>query len=409
MTTKYLSLVSLASALAAVGLGIGCSAGADGTSAGNPGGTGGDDTASTGQFTTGSAGTCQSGADDDYDGDGFTVSQGDCNDCDAAVNPGAVEIVTADGPPTDEDCDGFVDVASACDGGIALADTDPMNGARAIGLCKQATGDSWGVINAAYVRANGSPAPNPGAHVGILTDFGSAVQPRSGSAMLGLSSGYARDASDPGACAGGSCGDLGSGVAPAGFPQDVPSCPGDTDINDDIGLELRIRAPSNVQSYSYEFKFHSFEFPEYVCTQFNDQYIALVQPPPQGSINGNISFDSNTNPVSVNIAFFDVCDPSTASQWASICEFDIFGGGTCPPLPNPYCPSGPAELAGTSFENDGATSWLVTTAPVDPGSEFTIRFAIWDTGDTALDSTVLIDNFRWSGSPGDVGTIEVPK
>jgi hypothetical protein len=155
-------------------------------------------------------------------------------------------------------------------------------------------------------------------------------------------------------------------TAPPGFPQDVPSCPGETDINDDVGLQLTIRAPSNVQSYSYEFKFHSYEFPEYVCTQFNDQYIALVNPAPQGSINGNISFDSNTNPVSVNIAFFDVCSPSTSSEWALICSFDF--GSSCPPLPNPYCPSGPAELAGNGLRDlDGATSWLVTTAPVEPG------------------------------------------
>jgi hypothetical protein len=409
MTTKYVSLFGLVAALSATVIGVGCSAGTDASGVGAGPGSGGGDTSSTGQFTTSSGGECNTGADDDYDGDGFTVSQGDCNDCDQNVNPGSVEIVTADGPPADEDCDGFVDVASACDDGIALTDTDPMNAARAIGLCKQAEGNGWGVISAAYVRANGTPAPSPGAHVGILPEFGPNVAPRSGSAMLGLSSGYARDANDPGACAGGSCGDLGMGTAPPGFPQDVPSCSGSTDINDDIGLELRVRAPSNVQSYSYEFKFHSIEFPEYVCTEFNDQYIALVQPPPQGSINGNISFDSNTNPVSVNIAFFDVCDPSTASDWASICQFDIFGSGDCPPLPNPYCPSGPSELAGTLFEQDGGTSWLVTTAPVDPGGEFTIRFAIWDTGDTALDSTVLIDNFRWSGSPGDVGTIEVPK
>ncbi|MBP7292348.1 MAG: hypothetical protein KBB21_37315, partial [Nannocystaceae bacterium] len=115
---------------------------------------------------------------------------------------------------------------------------------------------------------------------------------------------------------------------------------------------------------------------------FNDQYIALVDPAPMGSINGNISFDSMSNPVSVNIAFFDVCSG---------------------------CALGTGELAGTGFDtwdDAGATSWLVTTAPVDGGDEFTIRFAIWDTGDSAWDSTVLLDNFRWLAGGGevDVGT-----
>ena len=139
---------------------------------------------------------------------------------------------------------------------------------------------------------------------------------------------------------------------------------------------------SNASGFSYNFDFYSFEYPEWVCTSFNDQYIALVDPPPADSINGNISFDSMNNPVSVNIAFFEVCAG---------------------------CNLGEAELQGTGFDtwdDAGATSWLVTTAPVEPMQELTIRFAIWDTGDAAWDSTVLVDNFRWIADGGtvDVGT-----
>lgn len=86
--------------------------------------------------------------------------------------------------------------------------------------------------------------------------------------------------------------------------------------------------------------------------------------------------------MSVNIAFFEVCSG---------------------------CPLGTAELQGTGFDlwNDaGATSWLETTAPVQGGETFTIRFAIWHTGDAAWDSTVLIDGFEWIADGGtvDVGT-----
>ena len=111
---------------------------------------------------------------------------------------------------------------------------------------------------------------------------------------------------------------------------------------------------------------------------FNDQFIALVNPPPVGAINGNISFDSKKNPVSVNIAFFDVCAG---------------------------CALGTNELAGTGFDawNDaGATSWLETQAPVTGGQELSIRFAIWDTGDQAWDSTVLVDSFQWIANGGTV-------
>ena len=98
-----------------------------------------------------------------------------------------------------------------------------------------------------------------------------------------------------------------------------------------------------------------------------------------------------TNPVSVNIALFDVCEG---------------------------CMLGTDELLGTGYDtwgfgglaDAGATGWLVTTAPVDGGSTFTIRFAIWDTGDTAFDSTALIDNFRWQADAGSttVDTQPVP-
>ena len=36
------------------------------------------------------------------------------------------------------------------------------------------------------------------------------------------------------------------------------------------------------------------------------------------------------------------------------------------------------------------------------GQEYTLRFAIWDTGDNAWDSTVLIDGFEWIADGGTV-------
>jgi hypothetical protein len=60
-----------------------------------------------------------------------------------------------------------------------------------------------------------------------------------------------------------------------------------------------MKSPTNATGYSFLFKIYSSEYPEWVCTSYNDQFIALVEPPPQGVINGNISFDSNHNPVSV--------------------------------------------------------------------------------------------------------------
>lgn len=344
------------------------------------------------------AGVCTTDATTDDDGDGF-VEPADCNDCDANVNPAAIEVLAQDsdgsggsgsgggggagggGPvAADEDCDGAVDnVAAACDDGLVLDDADPMNAARAIDLCRQASGPGdWGVLSAQYVRASGAPVTGPSMQHGIFQSFGPNVTPRGGQRMLALSTGRARIPGQPGACGALTCTGLGAGQAPPGFPQDVPNCPGDTDINDDIALEVHLRAPSNATGYQFNFRFYSFEYPEWVCSAFNDQFIALVSPPPQGSVNGNLSFDSQHNPVSVNVAFFEVCQG---------------------------CLLGTSELQGTGFDswNDaGGTGWLTTTAPVTGGEEISVRFAIWDTGDQAWDSTAVIDNFKWIANGGTV-------
>ena len=378
--------------------------GSQGAGAGNGSGGGSTGTGSTGTEIfnptttgTGTGGpTCDHAPGEDGDGDGWTGAEGDCNDCDPNTNPGAIEVIQtepdADGGlvQADDDCDGQVDENDGvCDDALALDDTNPMSGAKAIDLCQQATaGDGkWGVLNAQYVRANGQPTSGS-IQVGLQPSFGNNVNVQLGTRLLALSSGAARTASQPGACGSNSCYESGAGTPPPGFPQDSGACLGGTNINDDVGLELTIRAPTNATGFSYLFDFYSFEYPEWVCTTFNDQYIALVTPPPAGANNGNISFDSQNNPVSVNIAFFDVCAG---------------------------CSLGTAELAGTGFDgawgdDAGATSWLKTTAPVTGGQEFTIRFAIWDTGDQAWDSTVLLDAFEWIANGGtvSVGTDPVP-
>jgi hypothetical protein len=437
MSRRLVHLLGLASALAlaaacsAVGKGNtfgdgnGNGTGGGGTTGGTTGGGNGDGqgginiSGGGGGTPTGTA--CNHDPSQDGDGDGWTGAQGDCNDCDPNVNPGAVDALSqGDGGPgevTDNNCDGKKELPQPCDDGLTLDSVDPMAGARAIELCQAAGANDkkWGVLSAAYVRADGTPA-NPSKQAGLLDGFGPNVHVQGGKRMLALSSGYARLPGQPGACDSQSCDGSGSGTAPAGFPQDVPNCQGDKSINDDVGLEVHLRAPTNATGYRFLFKFQSFEFPEWVCTKFNDQFIALVNPAPKGSINGNVSFDSNNNPVSVNIAFFDACDPGGIGNFSQYCNA-LGQGSPCPQPPNPYCPSGPKELAGTGFDDGfgsggdaGATSWLQTESPVKGGDEFSIRFAIWDTGDQNLDSTVLVDNFEWVANGGSVaiGTKPTP-
>lgn len=339
--------------------------------------------------------------DGDLDGDGYSVAQGDCNDCTPAMNPGAVDFP---GNTIDDDCNGIPDDEPVgCDvNTVDIGYTDPMTAAAAIGLCKVAQGNSWGVVSARYAKADGSPGHNSVSH-GILTSFGNAVTPREGARMLALSSGTARAPGDPGYQSPANA-DMGTtGFAPSGFPVPAPACPGvmpDSEANDSVALEVVVRVPSNANSLKYDFNFYTYEFPNFICSEFNDFFVALMNPAPPNAQNGNISFDSQGNPVSVNNGLLEVCEPQMAGG-------KQFG-----------CSQGTSQLFGTGFdvsligtpEMHAATGWLVTQAPVPAGQEITLRFAIWDAGDHILDSTVLIDNFTWDVSEGDFPvTIPVPE
>jgi hypothetical protein len=291
--------------------------------------------------------------------------------------------------------------------------------AQALGLCQAASGPSdskWGVISATYTNTHsGTSTPNDLQH-GILPKFGNVIVPREGMRLGVLSSGSARETdSDMGpefkGLKNGMQGGLPpAGATPAGYPKPAAGCPQTMNITFDlIDVKLTIKAPANAKGFKFDFDFWSGEWPEYVCTDYNDAFIAFLSA--KGFNNGtadNMSFDMNSNPVSVNNGFFDRCTPNTQTGCA----------GTR--LKTASCPGGVAELAGTGFEapgmycntnstGGGATGWLSSQAPIMPGETFTIEFMIWDTGDESYDSSVLVDNFQWIAGDTMTGTTRPPK
>jgi hypothetical protein len=332
---------------------------------------------------------CSFEDDIDHDGDGLSFKDGDCNDCHPGIHPGFYDIP---GNEIDEDCSGVADDGHlACDDGLDIAASDPYDGARALGICKKATATdkAWGIIEAKYVYPDGA-SMTPDRDVGALPSFG-VNAPQAGEAMLALSSGYARAPGQPGFQAGisrtkgGIFGGSNHG-APPGYPKEFAGCPADTPPTgapqDGVALELKVRVPLNAKSFSYEQNFFTYEYSTFVCTRFNDFFVALLSPKLPDLPDENIAFDVENNPISVNNGLFQVCKPG------------VYKGRDY------TCPLGTSFLSGTGFDAAdnayGATGWLTTTAPVEPGSEITLRFAIWDSGDGAYDSTVLLDNFQWS-------------
>jgi len=358
---------------------------------------------------------CAEGKREDVDGDGFTIAEGDCDDCLKTINPAAYDAPTN---TVDEDCSGSAALADDCDMSLTIGSTAAEDGARALGLCSFAKPGSraWGVTSARYTDATGTGKLSDPLAVGILPTFG-AAKPRAGGALLALSSGVARAPGQPGAtsgcdafgagtdCAFGDFGCLraGGGPPPAGYPKPSSVCKdqdqsfGDEPIiYDQAALELKIRVPSNASAFSFESSFYTSEYPDWICEIFNDFFVVFMEPKPEQSPDGNIVFDANHDPIGVNNGLLAVCDPD-AQRARAVKTFT--------------CDQGTGLLKGTGYgagearcgtgTGGGSTGWLKTSAPVRPGEEITLRFAIWDMTDASLDSTALMDHFTWLTFEGE--------
>ena len=323
-------------------------------------------------------------------------------------DPGNFDIP---GNGCDDDGDGIVDnPQGACDTGLP-ANPSATQLAQAIGLCPN-KGDTWGVVSAKFTQGyQNNTAPNA-KQAGALPKFGTNVSPRQGSSIGIISSGLAA-AQD---CALGNfngsfnCAGTGGGAAPPGYPKTVSGCPILNNVNNVMNVVLQVKVPNNAKGFSFDFNFFSGEWPDFVCTEFNDSFVAWLTSAAWKGKSGdfNISFDSQNNPINVNNGFFQVCSPA---------------GTNCSNMQSPAtCKLGESQLIGTGFDDKqdycgtgnsnttggGATGWLTTTAPVQPGETITLQFMVWNTGDQAYDSSVLLDNWQWTGADTSVTTTRPP-
>lgn len=332
----------------------------------------------------------------------------------------------------DDDDDGKVDNPPSCDGTVTGNAAEDL--AKAMGVCTKADTDGYGLVKATVTRGfNNTQTPSPDQH-SVMSKFGDVVKPREGGKLTVLSTGYAQEYN------GGNNAPFGGqeasgfsvksygkdwkakGSLPPDFPKAANGCDQAKEVFDVVDVKLEMKAPKGAAGVKFDFDFFSGEWPAYICSRFNDGFIAYLSSP--GFNNGkadNISFDSQKNPVSVNNGFFDRC---TANVPTGCAKNPLTGVPMAKPGTS-TCPAGAGELGGTGFGivrdwcevygsagkpsvNGGSTGWLTSQAPIKDGENFTIEFIIWDTGDGIFDSSVLLDNFSYVAGEVTTGTVRPP-
>jgi hypothetical protein len=193
----------------------------------------------------------------------------------------------------------------------------------------------------------------PGAKPAAVSTTRLAGFPRSGSSFAILSTGNAKLADDANA------------GPDSGSESGGPSIRGARDV---VIMRVDLRIPRNANCLSFNFRFLSEEYPEFVGDVYNDAFIAELddsdwsassKQDPTITAPRNFAVDRERNPIRINRAGVDTMRRSSAR--------------------------------GTTY--DGATRVLRASTPITPGSH-RLYLSILDQGDRIYDSAVFLDNLR---------------
>jgi hypothetical protein len=148
---------------------------------------------------------------------------------------------------------------------------------------------------------------------------------------------------------------------------------GDQAANDLLWFDFSVDVPPGTSGWVVDFVYFSNEFPEYVNDIFNDMFVV---------------WEVSESYVG-NICFID-------GQPCTVTALDAIADGF----------SGPNEaqhpsLAGTGTQGIGSTGgqstgWVTLEGPASPDENMELTFAVFDMGDTAYDTMVVLDNWRWN-------------
>jgi hypothetical protein len=314
---------------------------------------------------------------------------------------------------------------AACDTGLVSDSSTASDYALAIDLCTQSGEDSFapGLLSATFTDASGSGTP--ARQYSIQSHFGDNNVPLFGSNLVVLSTGSPFNITEtgyvpyePGFDAGTSSAmpadwlEANGGVVPT-----APQCPAlsGTLAENPVMLTLRVRVPNNARSFSVNADFFSADYPEYVCSQYNDVFLVLLDsayngPLPNPSDKNLAKYFAGNNtscPVGVNLAFGNTGLFTQCINSETGCASGIAGVTNTCASTNGLIGTGMGlaeNICGADNLVGGATGWLTIRGNVVPGETITLRIAIWDTSDGTSDSLVLLDNFQWNATTTTPGT-----
>jgi hypothetical protein len=177
-----------------------------------------------------------------------------------------------------------------------------------------------------------------------------------------------------------STGDLAS-LGPKGVPYPEPG----TDFGaqgmdgDAATLGVVVNVPQGVNRFTFSYDFLSTESPEWVGSQYNDEFRVRVTEP-SGAV-GNWHSIATVN----SSHFFEVSDSRALDTGFNIFSDDPSGVDHAVDFENSTAPKADA----------GLTGFQTATIAIPGGGNHAIEFQIYDAGDGVLDSAVLIDRLSF--------------
>jgi hypothetical protein len=150
---------------------------------------------------------------------------------------------------------------------------------------------------------------------------------------------------------------------------------GGSAANDLLWFQFEVDVPGDTHGFEFDFAYFSAEFPDWVNTTFNDIFVVW----------------SNSETYTGNLCFVDDQPCTVTALWP------VQHQGNAAALAGtgfPYCPF---ELFGNCIGGwkGGGTGWYSAKASAAPGETLQLTWAVFDMGDSILDTAVILDNWRW--------------